>query len=66
MAKRASKAKTIRITLVKSPIGYPERQKRTARALGLRKLLQTVEHQDSEALRGMINSIPHLLQVVES
>jgi len=65
VTKRASKAKTIQITLVKSPIGYPERQKRTVRALGLRKLLQTVEHQDSEALRGMVNKIPHLLQVVE-
>ena len=64
MAKQ--KVKTLTVTLVKSPIGYPERQKRTARALGLRKMMQSVEHSDSPILRGMIAKIPHLLDVVES
>jgi large subunit ribosomal protein L30 len=64
MAKK--KAKTLTITLVKSPIGYPERQKRTARALGLRKMMQSVEHSDTPVLRGMIAKIPHLLNVDES
>ncbi len=64
MAKK--KVKTITVTLVKSPIGYPERQKRTARALGLRKMMQSVEHSDTLVLRGMIAKIPHLLDVVES
>jgi large subunit ribosomal protein L30 len=64
MAKK--KVKTITVTLVKSPIGYPERQKRTARALGLRKMMQSVEHSDTPVLRGMIAKIPHLLDVVES
>jgi large subunit ribosomal protein L30 len=64
MAKK--KVKTIIVTLVKSPIGYPERQKRTARALGLRKMMQSVEHSDTPVLRGMIAKIPHLLDVVES
>jgi large subunit ribosomal protein L30 len=64
MAKK--KVKTLTVTLVKSPIGYPERQKRTARALGLRKMMQSVEHSDTPALRGMIAKIPHLLDVVES
>jgi len=64
MAKQ--KVKTLTVTLVKSPIGYPERQKRTARALGLRKMMQSVEHSDTPVLRGMIAKIPHLLDVVES
>jgi large subunit ribosomal protein L30 len=61
MAKRASKK--IQITLVKSPIGYPERQKRTVRALGLRRIRQTVVIADSPAVRGMIAKIPHLVAV---
>jgi large subunit ribosomal protein L30 len=64
MAKK--KAKTLTITLVKSPIGYPERQKRTVRALGLRKMMQSVEHSDTPVLRGMIAKVPHLLNVDES
>lgn len=65
MAKRASKSKALRITLVRSPIGYSERQKRTVRALGLRRLRQTVEHVDNPAVRGMITKIQHLVQVEE-
>ena len=65
MAKRVSKGKALRITLVKSPIGYSERQKRTVRALGLRRLRQTVEHNDNPAVRGMITKIQHLVQVEE-
>lgn len=64
MAKK--KVRTLTVTLVKSPIGYPERQKRTVRALGLRKMMQSVEHSDTPVLRGMIAKIPHLLDVVES
>ncbi len=65
MAKRASKGKVLRITLVKSPIGYSLRQKRTVRALGLRRLRQTVEQVDNPAVRGMITKIQHLVQVEE-
>ncbi len=66
MAKKAStKAKALRVTLVKSPIGYPERQKRTVRALGLRRLNQTVEHADAPEIRGMITKVSHLVQVEE-
>jgi len=65
MAKRGSKSKALRITLVKSPIGYSERQKRTVRALGLHRLRQTVEHVDNPAVRGMITKIQHLVQVEE-
>ena len=65
MAKSADKGKVLRITLVRSPIGYAERQKKTARALGLRRMNQTVEHADTPQVRGMIAKIPHLLRVEE-
>ena len=61
----AKKKKVLRITLVKSPIGYTQRQKDTVRALGLRKMHQTVEHTDSAVIRGMVSKISHLLQVEE-
>ncbi|HLE05042.1 MAG TPA: 50S ribosomal protein L30 [Anaerolineales bacterium] len=57
---------SIKLTLIKSPIGYELRQKRTVRALGLRKIRQTVEVADSPAIRGMIAKIPHLLKVEEA
>ena len=57
--------KVLRITLVRSPIGYPERQKRTVKTLGLRRMHQTVEHVDSPSLRGMVAKISHLLEVEE-
>jgi large subunit ribosomal protein L30 len=61
----AKEGKLLRITLVRSPIGFPLRQKRTVRALGLRRMHQTVEHPDNPAIRGMLASIPHLLRVEE-
>ena len=57
---------SIKLTLIKSPIGYELRQKRTVRALGLRKLHQMVEVADSPAIRGMIAKIQHLLKVEEA
>jgi large subunit ribosomal protein L30 len=65
MRKKESTGKTIRVTLVKSPIGYTKDQRATARALGLRRLHQTVEHKDDPAVRGMIRKIVHLVQVEE-
>lgn len=65
MAKRASKAKTLKVKLVRSPIGYTERQKRTVRALGLHKLNQTVDLVDRPEVRGMIAKIQHLVTVEE-
>jgi large subunit ribosomal protein L30 len=65
MAKRSSEKK-IRITLVRSPIGYSERQKNTVRALGLRRINQTVEQVDTPVVRGMIAKVRHLVQVKES
>ena len=57
--------KTLRITQVKSKIGYKPKAKATLTALGLRKIQQVVEHQDSPQIRGMINNIPYLLKVEE-
>ena len=62
---RKTKPKTLRITLIKSPIGYSERQKRTVQAIGLRKMNQTVEQPDSESLRGMLAKVSHLILVEE-
>jgi len=61
-----SNEKTVRITLVKSPIGYEKSQGETARALGLRKLHATVNLPDSPSVRGMIYKIRHLVQVDET
>ncbi len=60
-----SSGKSLKITLVKSAIGYNERQKRTIRALGLRKLNQSVRHDDTPAIRGMIRRVEHLVSVEE-
>lgn len=65
MAKAAPKEKIIRITLVRSPIGYSERQKATVQALGLRRMNQTVEQVDTPVLRGMIAKVSHLVEVDE-
>jgi large subunit ribosomal protein L30 len=58
-------AATLKITWKKSAIGYREDQKRTIRALGLRRLGQTVVHGDSPTVRGMIQKVRHLLLVEE-
>jgi large subunit ribosomal protein L30 len=65
MARAKKKGKTVRITLERSGIGYSIRQKRTLRALGLRRLHQTVEHVDSPVLRGMVAKVSHLVKVEE-
>jgi large subunit ribosomal protein L30 len=53
------------ITYKKSAIGYEKSQGATIRALGLRKLNQTVEQEDTPVIRGMINKVPHLVTVEE-
>ncbi|GAC1389508.1 MAG: 50S ribosomal protein L30 [Ktedonobacteraceae bacterium] len=55
----------LRIKWVRSSIGCPKDQKATIKALGLRKLQRTVEHEDNPAIRGMIRKVIHLLQVEE-
>jgi large subunit ribosomal protein L30 len=54
---------TIKITQVKSAINRPKRQKDTLKALGFTKLNQTIEHQDTPQILGMINVVKHLTKV---
>ena len=55
----------LRITLVRSTIGLPSVQERTVKALGLRKLNSAVVRPDNPSIRGMVNSISHLVKVEE-
>ena len=61
----ASGSKTLRVTLVRSPIGFTKDQKATVFALGLHRMHQTVEHKDTPAVRGMLTKVIHLLKVEE-
>lgn len=54
------------VTWKKSTIGRPDRQARTIRALGLNKLNQTVEHDDTPQVRGMVESVRHLVEWEET
>ncbi len=56
----------LRIIWVKSGIGYAEVQKKTLKALGFRRLNQSVIHTDSASIRGMINKVRHLVKVEEA
>ncbi|AZS17433.1 50S ribosomal protein L30 [Paenibacillus motobuensis] len=55
----------LQITLVRSLIGRPENQRTTVKTLGLRKINQTVVHNDNPAIRGMVNQVSHLVKVQE-
>ena len=56
----------LRITWLKSGIGYKEDQKRTLKALGFRRLNQSVVHEYTASIRGMINKVRHLVRVEEN
>jgi large subunit ribosomal protein L30 len=58
--------RTLKLKLVRSPIGSTERQRATVRALGLRKLHQVVEKSDSAVTRGMVQKVEHLVRIVEA
>ncbi len=60
-----AKQKTVKVTLVKSPIGEKPKTRATVEGLGLRKLHQTVEQVDSPSLRGMLHKVRHLVEVGE-
>ena len=55
----------LRITWTKSAIGYAERQKATIRALGLKRIRHSVEHDDTPTIRGMAHKVRHLVTVEE-
>lgn len=61
----ANNVKTIKVKLVRSFIGLKPNQKLTLKALGLTKMNQVVEKVDNEAVRGMIETVKHLVEVLE-
>jgi large subunit ribosomal protein L30 len=65
MSRSATSKKTVRVKQVRSGIGFTQRQRQTLRGLGLRRMLQVVELEDTPAVRGMITSIAHLVEVQE-
>mgnify|MGYP000999967448 CR=1 FL=1 len=58
-------AKKLAVTLKRSTISRPKDQRATVRSLGLRKIGQTVEHEDNPVIRGMISKVSHLVEVTE-
>ena len=62
----AESKKTLRLKLVRSPIGSTERQRATVRALGFRRMHQVVEQADTAVTRGMVQKVEHLVRIVEA
>lgn len=60
-----AKIKKIKITLTKSPIGYKQKAKRTLEALGLKKMNQSVEHNVTDSIMGMIDTVNYLVKIEE-
>lgn len=58
-----TKGSTVKVTLVKSPIGFKNNQAAVVRGLGLRRIRHTVELKDTPAVRGMIHKVKHLVDV---
>jgi large subunit ribosomal protein L30 len=65
MPKKKETEKKLRITLVKSAIGYSEKHKATIRALGLHRINETVEQADTPVIRGMLLKVNHLVKIEE-
>ena len=69
MAKKAADTKTaakrLKVTLIKSTIGFNETQFKTVQGMGLRKIRHSVELPDTPATRGMIHKVRHLVEVTE-
>jgi len=64
-SKAAKAAATVKIKQIGSLIGCTDGQRACVRGLGLRRMHQVVERQDTQQVRGMINKVPHLVAVVE-
>lgn len=64
MAKKSDK--TIKVTLVRSPIGTLPRHRECVRGLGLKRMHQTVELEDTPSVRGMVNKIDYMVRVEEA
>ena len=65
MAAKRKASPKLQITYVRSSIGYTQRQKDTLRALGIRRIGQTVLRPDTQAIRGMVEKVKHLVSVEE-
>jgi large subunit ribosomal protein L30 len=65
MAKIAKGGKTLKVTLLKSTIGFNDTQFKTVQGMGLRKIRHTVELPDTPETRGMIHKVRHLVAVQE-
>jgi len=64
-AKKANRATgMIKVKMIGSVIGCPEKQRATVRGLGLRRMHQVVERQDTPQVRGMVKKVPHLVAIV--
>ena len=63
--KKTAEVKRIAVKQVRSGIGRPKKHRRTLEALGIKRHQQTVTHNDTPAIRGMINQISHLVEVTE-
>lgn len=57
--------KMLKIRLIRSPIGIPSKLRKVVKGLGLRRINQAVERPDDDAIRGMINKVPHMVEVSE-
>lgn len=55
----------LKITQIRSAIDYTEKQRRTVRALGIKRLYQSMEHKDTPQIRGMIQRVKHLVKIEE-
>jgi large subunit ribosomal protein L30 len=64
-AKKAAPAGVIKVKMIGSVIGCPEKQRATVRGLGLRRMHQVVEREDTPLVRGMVKKVPHLVQIVD-
>ena len=65
MAKKDSGAKRLRVTQTGSPIGRPADQRQTLVGLGLNKMHRSRELEDTPSVRGMVNAIPHMVEIIE-
>jgi large subunit ribosomal protein L30 len=63
--KGSSTGGTVKIKMIGSVIGCPDKQRETVRGLGLRRLHQVVERVDTPAVRGMVKKVPHLVAIVD-
>jgi large subunit ribosomal protein L30 len=65
MAKQNKTGKTVKVTLLRSPIGFNQKQGLVVQSLGLRRIRHTVEVADTPETRGMIHKVRHLVEVSE-